>query len=335
MSAPIRAKDRDTVLQALRAGVVPRVGQHLIQVGRAREIEALITDIGRLSEGGSAIRMVIGEYGAGKTFFLNLVRAIAMQNKLVTASADLNPDRRLHATGGQARSLYAELMRNLSTRTKPDGGAMAGIVEKFIATAKTEALAANKSTELVIREKLNQLTEMVNGFDFADVIAAYCRGVENGEDELKANAIRWLRGEFTTKTDARNALGVRTPPRERRQRVAAVGLGRPHRGEAQPLRFLDRFQRASRRTAAPIASVVSKLLLACHEECLAVAIVSGQRRMSHPCVTVQRCRHHRASIRWAGRFAGSACAAPTTATPLAIRRGQALDRGSNGCRCQR
>ncbi len=210
MSSPIRPRDRDAVVQSLRAGVVPRSGQHLIQVGRTREIETLISDIERIADGGSTFRLVIGEYGAGKTFFLNLVRAVAMEKKLVVATADLNPDRRLHASGGQARSLYAELMRNISTRTKPDGGALGGIVEKFIATAKTEAKVANASTESVIRQKLEHLTELVNGFDFADVIAAYCRGFDEGNEQLKADAIRWLRGEFTTKTDARAALGVRT-----------------------------------------------------------------------------------------------------------------------------
>lgn len=207
---PIRPKDRDAVIQSLRAGVVPRVGQQLIQVGRTREIETLLGDIDRIADGGGTFRLVIGEYGAGKTFFLNLVRAIAMEKKLVVCSADLNPARRLHASGGQARSLYAELMRNLSTRTKPDGGALAGIVEKFISTAKTEAKASGASTESVIRQKLDHLTELVNGYDFADVIAAYCRGAEDGNEQLKSDAIRWLRGEFNTKTDARQALGVRS-----------------------------------------------------------------------------------------------------------------------------
>ncbi|KVT46055.1 ATP-binding protein [Burkholderia ubonensis] len=206
----IRPKDRDAVLQSLRAGVVPRGGQHLIQVGRQKELDALIQDIARVADGGSSFRLVVGEYGAGKTFFLNLVRAIALEKKLVTVHADLNPDRRLHASGGQARSLYAELAKNIATRTKADGGAMAGIVEKFIGQAKTEAKAAGRSNEEVIRAQLNQLTEMVNGYDFADVIAAYCRGFEEGNEQLKGDAIRWLRGEFTTKTDARAALGVRT-----------------------------------------------------------------------------------------------------------------------------
>ena len=142
----IRAKDRDAVIQSLQAGVVPKSGQHLIQVGRMKELEALIQDIERIAEGGSSFRLIIGEYGAGKTFFLNLVRTIALEKKLVTAHADLNPDRRLHASGGQARSLYAELARNMSTRTKPDGGAIAGIVEKFIAQTKSEAKATGKAS---------------------------------------------------------------------------------------------------------------------------------------------------------------------------------------------
>lgn len=209
MTSPIRPKDRDAVIQSLRAGVVPRTGQHLIQVGRAREIDTLVTDIARIADGGSAFRVVIGEYGAGKTFFLNLVRAVALEKKLVVATADLNPDRRLHASGGQARSLYSELMRSLSTRTKPDGGALPGVVEKFIATARAEAKDSGQSTETVLRQKLDQLTELVNGYDFADVIATYCRGYEEGDEQLKSDVIRWLRGEFATKTEARQALGVR------------------------------------------------------------------------------------------------------------------------------
>ncbi|MDR2112563.1 MAG: ATP-binding protein [Candidatus Accumulibacter sp.] len=206
----IRARDRDAVIQPLRAGVVPRIGQHLIQVGRVRELEALSKDIDRIADSGSGFRIVIGEYGSGKTFFLNLVRAIAIQKKLVTMHADLTADRRLHATGGQARSLYAELAKNLSTRTKLDGGALPGIVEKFISQAKSKAKASGESSETVIRERLGHLVEMVNGYDFAEVITAYCRGFDEGNEQLKTDAIRWLRGEFTTKTEARAALGVRT-----------------------------------------------------------------------------------------------------------------------------
>jgi len=206
----IRAKDRDAIIQSLRAGVVPRAGQHLIQVGRTREIETLVGDIDRIADGGSSFRLVIGEYGAGKTFFLNLIRSVAMEKKLVVTSADLNPDRRLHSSSGQARSLYAELMRNLSTRTRPDGNALSGIVEKFISTAKAEASSSEQSTETVIRQKLDYLTELVNGYDFADVIAAYWKGFNEHNEQLKNDAIRWLRGEFSTKTDAKQALGVRS-----------------------------------------------------------------------------------------------------------------------------
>jgi hypothetical protein len=206
----IKARDRDAVLQALRAGVVPRVGQHLVQVGRSRELEALIGDIGRVAEGASAFRLVIGEYGSGKTFFLNLVRAVGLEKKLVVANADLNPDRRLHATGGQARSLYAELMRNLATRTKPEGGALSGVVEKFVSGVVSDAKSRGVKPDAVIHERLGHLSEMVGGYDFASVVEAYWRGFESADEVLKGNAVRWLRGEFATKTDARAALGVRT-----------------------------------------------------------------------------------------------------------------------------
>jgi hypothetical protein len=205
----IRPKDRDAIVQALRAGVVPRVGQHLIQVGRAKEVEVMLRDVERIAEGGAVFRIVIGEYGAGKTFFLNLIRAIAMQQRLVTAHADLNPDRRLQGSGGQARSLFAELLKNLSTRSRPDGGALNGVVEKFVVQAKADRKAQGVPLEDLIRNRLSPLTEMVGGYDFAEVIAAYCRGFEEGNDQLKADAIRWLRGEFTTRTEARAALGVR------------------------------------------------------------------------------------------------------------------------------
>lgn len=206
----LRPRERDALIQSLRAGVVPRVGQHHIQVGRSREIEALVQDVNRVADGGSAFRLVTGEYGAGKTFFLNLVRAVALEKKLVVASADLNPDRRLHGTGGQARSLYAELMRNIATRTKPEGGALPGIVEKFVSTAVAEAKATGRDEESIIRSKLGDLSELVMGYDFADVIAAYWRGHVAGDETLKTSALRWLRGEFSTKTDARTALGVRS-----------------------------------------------------------------------------------------------------------------------------
>ncbi|TNM66871.1 ATP-binding protein [Streptomyces sp. NP160] len=206
----IRPRERDAILLALRAGVVPRLGQQHIQVGRASEVKALVDDVDRIADGGSAIRFAIGEYGSGKTFFLHLVRSIAMERKLVTVQADLSPDRRLHATGGQARSLFTELMRNISTRAKPDGGAMGSIVERFVSQAMTAARDSGSSTESVIRSRLSELSEMVGGYDFAEVIAAYWRGHDNGDEQLKSDAVRWLRGEYSTRTDARAALGVRT-----------------------------------------------------------------------------------------------------------------------------
>ncbi|MEU8205814.1 ATP-binding protein [Streptosporangium sp. NPDC049046] len=209
-STVIRPRERDALLQSLRAGVVPRAGQRHVQVGREPEVTALVSDIDRIAGGGAAVRFVIGDFGAGKTFFLHLVRSIAMEKKLVTVHADLNPDRRLHSSGGQARSLYAELMRNLATRAKPDGGALTSVVERFVSTALAEAQHSGTDPGHIIRQRLAHLSEMTGGYDFAEVVGAYWRGHDSGDEQLKSAAVRWLRAEFSTKTEARSALGVRT-----------------------------------------------------------------------------------------------------------------------------
>ena len=208
--AEIRARERDSIIQALRAGVVPKLGLQHIQVGRAREVEELVKDVERISDGGAAIRFIIGEYGSGKTFFINLIRLIALEKGLVVMSGDLAPDRRLHATGGQARALYAELARNLSTRTKPEGGALASVVERFVGKAQQDAETKDIPTGQHIRNLLEHFQELVGGYDFAEVVRKYWEAHETGDDDLKTAALRWLRGEYSTKTDARNALGVRT-----------------------------------------------------------------------------------------------------------------------------
>ena len=206
----IRSRDRAAIIQALKAGVTPRIGIQHIQVGRAKEIKALYQDIERIVEGGAAFRLIIGEYGSGKTFFLNLIRSIALERKLVTIHADLSPDRRIHSSGDHYRNLYSELMKNLATRGKPEGRALPSIVEQFISSAREEESQGGDSVSLIIKTRLQRLTELVGGYDFAEVINAYYQGYENDNDELKSNAIRWLRAEYSTKTEAKQDLGVRT-----------------------------------------------------------------------------------------------------------------------------
>lgn len=206
----LKPRERDAIVQALRAGVVPKLGLRHIQVGRVREIEELVKDIDRIAHGGAAIRFVIGDYGSGKTFFMNLIRLVALEQGLVVMFADLAPDRRIHASGGQARGLYAEMAKNLSTRTKPNGGALSSVVERFVSIAHREAEDSDQPTGIVIREKLGHFEQMAGGFEFAEVVRRYWEGHENSDEELKSSALRWLRGEFATRTDARKALGVRT-----------------------------------------------------------------------------------------------------------------------------
>ncbi|WP_045861735.1 ATP-binding protein [Teredinibacter purpureus] len=212
MSAPkIRPKVRDGILRALSAGVVPSQGIQYIQVGRAPEIKAMIRSIESIADGSSVFKMVVGDYGSGKTFFMHLVRKLGFEKKLVTMHADFSPERRLVASGGQARNLYSELVSNLSTRSRPDGGALPAIIDMFVGDSLAEASEEGVDVETLIDQKLSPLRELVAGYDFARVIGHYCRAHEQGNDALKQSALRWLKGEFSAKTDARNELGdVRT-----------------------------------------------------------------------------------------------------------------------------
>ena len=193
----------------MRAGVTPRIGLEYIQVGRVNEVKALIEDLDNIEQGGSAFRIIIGDFGAGKSFFLQLIRYIALEKGMVVINADMSPDRRLFASNGQARNLYKELARNLATRAHPEGNAMIPLVEKFITEQRRVAEAEGKDVERVIKDKLNSLSELVDGYDFAQVIAAYWKAYNEGNEDLKNNVIRYLRGEYTSRADARRDLGVR------------------------------------------------------------------------------------------------------------------------------
>lgn len=207
--ANIRPRERSAIIQSLRAGVTPRIGLEYIQVGRVNEVKALIEDLDNIEQGGSAFRIIIGDFGAGKSFFLQLIRYIALEKGMVVINADMSPDRRLFASNGQARNLYKELARNLATRAHPEGNAMIPLVEKFITEQRRVADAEGKDVERVIKDKLNSISELVDGYDFAQVIATYWKAYNEGNEDLKNNVIRYLRGEYTSRADARRDLGVR------------------------------------------------------------------------------------------------------------------------------
>jgi hypothetical protein len=208
----IRERERTAILQSLRAGVVPRIGLQHIQVGRKAEVAAVLSDLEVAREGGAAIRFIVGRFGAGKSFFLNLGSTVALEKNFLVARADVTPDRRLHGAGGQARALYSELMRNLASKARPDGTALAGVVERWISAVVQEvAVAGSDDTQVesTILRRLQPLQELVNGFDFAAVLARYFRAHQAGDASTQQNALRWLRAEYATKTEARQDLGVR------------------------------------------------------------------------------------------------------------------------------
>lgn len=201
---PVKRRERDAILQSLTAGVVPRIGVQHIQVGRKLEVEAVLRDLTAVQDGSAAFRLIVGAFGSGKTFFVHLTKTLAFERRFVVATADLTPERRLSGTGGSARSLYQELMRSVSTKTSPDGGALGSIVERWLSE---QQLTTATSQEILAR--LKPLHDLVGGFDFATVVAAYATAHNAGNDDLRTAALRWLRAEYTTKTEARQALGVR------------------------------------------------------------------------------------------------------------------------------
>lgn len=194
------------VLNSLKGGVVPRIGLPYITVGRETEIQALLADLGLIAEGGASFRFLAGRYGAGKSFLLQTIRTHAMGEGFVVADADLSPERRLQGGQGQGLATYRELIRNLSTKTRPEGGALNLILDRWVANIETEG----DSGGAALRTQLAALEEMVHGFEFVRVLNAYRTASRKRDEEAKSSAVKWLRGEYRTKTEARAELGITT-----------------------------------------------------------------------------------------------------------------------------
>jgi bacteriophage exclusion system BrxC/D-like protein len=204
--------EKDTIMRALAAGLVPRIGLHLLTVGRKRETEALYRDLDLVAGGAAAFRLITGPVGSGKTFLEQMTKLLAIQNDLVVVHADLTVNHRLHGTDGKARNLYAELMTNLTTKALPEGGGLRALIESWISGVHHELTNKASDTEAVKQEilkRLRPLKDYVGGNEFAAVLVKYFEGFLDDKPEVQDEAIRWLRAEFSTKTEAREALGVR------------------------------------------------------------------------------------------------------------------------------
>ena len=206
------------IINSLKGGVVPRIGLPYITVGREHEINALLHDIEIISEGGASFRFIAGRYGSGKSFLLQTIRNYAMDRNFVVVDADLSPERRLQGTRGQGLATYKELIRNMSTRTRPEGGALTLILDRWINSVQSEAMDSlgcgfddprlAPETERRIRGVVGELSEMVHGFDFAKLLTIYYKAYIGGDDESKAKVVKWFRGEYSLKSEAKAELGV-------------------------------------------------------------------------------------------------------------------------------
>ncbi len=206
------------VINSLKGGVVPRIGLPYIAVGRKNEIAALLHDVDIISEGGASFRFIVGKYGSGKSFLLQTIRNYVMDRGFIVADADLSPERRLQGTRGQGLAAYRELIRNLSTKTRPEGGALTLVLDRWISTVQNEALQESglapgdpALTALVDRKiyaVTSSVSELVHGFEFAGLLSAYYHAYVNGEEEVRAKVVRWFRGEYALKSEAKEALGI-------------------------------------------------------------------------------------------------------------------------------
>ena len=207
-----------TVLNSLKGGVVPRIGLPYIAVGRKNEIEALLHDVDIIEEGGASFRFIVGRYGSGKSFLLQTIRNYVMDKGFIVADADLSPERRLQGTRGQGLATYRELIGNLSTKTKPEGGALTLVLDRWISSVQSEAAQETgltpgdpmltKSVDQKIVMVTSSVSELVHGFEFARLLSTYYHAYVEGDDETKAKVVRWFRGEYSLKKEAREELGV-------------------------------------------------------------------------------------------------------------------------------
>ena len=207
-----------TVLNSLKGGVVPRVGLPYITVGRKSEIEALLHDVDILEEGGASFRFIVGRYGSGKSFLIQTIRNYVMDRGFIVADADLSPERRLQGTRGQGLATYRELICNLSTKTKPEGGALTLLLVRWICGVQSQALqetglepgspALTQAVDQKIVAVTSAVSELVHGFEFAKLLSLYYHAYVEGEEEKKQQVARWFRGEYATKREAKEELGV-------------------------------------------------------------------------------------------------------------------------------
>ena len=205
------------ILNSLKGGVVPRIGLPYITVGREVEIQALLHDLDLIADGGASFRFLVGLYGSGKSFLIQTIRTHSMGENFVVADADLSPERRLQGGQGQGLSTYRELIRNLSTKTRPEGGALALVLDRWVINIQRKAAEECGSSSGTVYDQafhsvlevfLEPLCELVHGYDFSAVLKIYAFAFAEEDMEAKACVVKWLRGEYRTKTEARRELGV-------------------------------------------------------------------------------------------------------------------------------
>lgn len=221
MTTNIKPKEATAIINSLIGGVVPKIGVSHIAVGRNEEVNAFISALEDVKNGHSIMKFWIGDFGSGKSFMLHLLNTVALKQKFVIANADFTPENRLYSNDGKAVLLYSAIMNNLAIQTKPEGGALPILLQKWIESVLMKVSKDNQIplteitqeqnlplVETQIMTTINELSD-VGAFDFGSVIMKYYQGYIQNDENLKKYALKWLKGEYKTKTESKSELGIR------------------------------------------------------------------------------------------------------------------------------
>jgi len=153
-----------------------------------------------ITQGGSAFKMVVGEYGGGKTHFLYCVRDLAWKNNFVVSYVSLSPG---ESPFHRLESVYRAIVKGIAAPLTPDellSGYERGIVSflrSWFSTKYQEVSDKGLSRDELREALLNQVESIqgIESISFAKAVKSAFRARLNKQEEEFVNICQWLSGE--------------------------------------------------------------------------------------------------------------------------------------------